>query len=237
VAAESVSDNLEENCGNTGSAHGLLMLAKVLEQATPGQIILMVGFGQGCDALVFKVTDAISRFKPRRGVSGALADAQVHETYLRMLSYEGNIDLEWGMRAEKSIKTALTEQYRSSSQLASFMAGKCRCCQTLQFPQMPYCVNPECNVSSENFDQVSLVDAPGSVLTYTADWLSYHPAPPLYVGFVQFENGARLLMETVEVGAAGLDVGTPLKVVFRIKDIDKTRGYPRYFWKTTPIEA
>ncbi|RJG04504.1 hydroxymethylglutaryl-CoA synthase family protein [Noviherbaspirillum sedimenti] len=237
VAAESVSDNLEENCGNTGSAHGLLMLAKVLEQATPGQIILVVGFGQGCDALVFQVTEAISKFKPRRGVSGALADAQVHDAYLRMLSYEGNIDLEWGMRAEKTVKTALTEQYRSSNQLASFMAGKCRCCQTLQFPQMPYCVNPECNASSENFDQVSLVDVPNSVLTYTADWLSYHPAPPLYVGFVQFENGARLLMETVEVGAAGLDVGTPLKVVFRIKDIDTTRGYPRYFWKTTPIEA
>jgi 3-hydroxy-3-methylglutaryl CoA synthase len=233
--AESISSNLEESCGYTGSAHSLLMLAHVLEKAAPGQIILVVGFGQGCDALLFKVTEAITQFKPRRGVSGALADALVDDSYLRMLSYGDGIELEWGMRAEKAVKTPLTEQYRSRDQLASFMAGKCTCCQLIQFPQMPYCVNPDCNASREKFEQVSLVDVPTRVLTYTADWLSYHPSPPLYVGFAQFDNGARLLMETVDVGPAGLDVGTPLKVVFRIKDIDKTRSYPRYFWKTTPI--
>jgi hypothetical protein len=25
--------------------------------------------------------------------------------------------------------------------------------------------------------------------------------------------------------------------VHRIKDVDKARGYPRYFWKTTPVQA
>jgi hypothetical protein len=44
-------------------------------------------------------------------------------------------------------------------------------------------------------------------------------------------------MEVVDVGKAGLDVGTPLRTVFRIKEIDKVRGYPRYFWKATPVQA
>ncbi|MDT4878613.1 hypothetical protein FQZ97_1142230 [compost metagenome] len=57
------------------------------------------------------------------------------------------------------------------------------------------------------------------------------------MGFVQFDNGARLLMETVDIGASGVDVGTPLRMVFRIKEFDKTRGYARYFWKATPITA
>jgi uncharacterized OB-fold protein len=57
------------------------------------------------------------------------------------------------------------------------------------------------------------------------------------VGFVQFDIGARLLMEIVDVGEAGLEVGVPLKMVFRIKDVDKARGYPRYFWKATPLAA
>jgi uncharacterized OB-fold protein len=141
------------------------------------------------------------------------------------------------MRAEKSIKTALTEQYRSSGQLAGFVAGRCRCCNTVQFPQLPYCVNPSCNAPRENFDAYPLFDEPAEVLTHTGDWLSYHPAPPLYVGFVQFKQGARLLMEMVDVGATGLDVGTPLRMVLRIKDVDKARGYPRYFWKATPLQA
>lgn len=237
IPAAALVDPMLEHCGFAGAAHGLLLLARALESATPGQTILLVSFGQGCDALVLKVTEDIKNFQPRRGVSGALADAQVHDAYLRMLSYAEGIDLEWGMRAEKTIKTALTEQYRSSGQLANFTAGKCKCCQTVQFPQLPYCVNPACNATQDNFEPLSLTDVPCKVLTYTADWLSYHPSPPLYVGFVQFTNGARVLMETVDVGVAGLDVGMPLRVVFRIKDTDKARGYPRYFWKTTPIAA
>ncbi|NML43342.1 hypothetical protein HHL11_06235 [Ramlibacter sp. G-1-2-2] len=233
----SLADALDESCGYSGSAHALLMLANVLEKAKPGERILLVGFGQGCDALVLQATDAITAFKPRRGVSGALADAQPHDAYLRMLSFEDGIELEWGMRAERPVKTALTEQYRSREQISGFRAGRCRKCGTVQFPQLPYCVEPTCVAPREQFDQVGLADVPCQVLTHTADWLSYHPAPPLYVGFAQFDNGARLQMEMVDVGGAGVEVGTQLRMVYRIKDLDRSRGYPRYFWKATPVQA
>lgn len=237
IKPEAEADTLVENCGYTGTAHGLLMLAHTLETASAQQIIVVASFGQGGDVLVLRTTEAITSFKPRRGVSAALADAQSHDDYLRMLSYRGGIELEWGMRAEKTVKTAFTEQYRSSDQLAAFTAGKCGKCETIQFPQLPYCVNPSCNSPRSNFSPYSLFDEAASVLTYTADALSYHPAPPLYVGFVQFENGARLLMEMADVGASGLAVGTQLRMAFRIKDADTTRGYPRYFWKAVPING
>jgi 3-hydroxy-3-methylglutaryl CoA synthase len=237
IEAEAVADPLDENCGFAGCAHGLLMLAHRLEQARPGEVVVLSGFGQGCDVLVLRTTDAIRDFRPRRGVSGALADAQTHDAYLRMLSYEDAIQLEWGMRAEKQVKTALTEQFRSGEQLSSFSAARCRSCGTVQFPPLPYCANPACKAPQSQFEAVPLFDQPAKVLTYTADWLSYHPSPPLYVGFVQFDNGARLLMETVDVGASGLEVGTPLRMAFRIKDVDKARNYPRYFWKATPLAA
>ncbi len=228
---------LEEDGGYCGSAHGLVMLARVLESAAAGDVVLLVGFGQGCDVLVLRVTDAIAGFKPRRGVSGALADGQTHADYLRLLSYDDGIDLEWGMRSEKVLKTAFTEQYRSSDQLGHFVAGKCSKCGTFQFPQLPYCANPQCNAPQAQFKQVSLTEEPAKVLTYTADWLSYHPAPPLYVGFVQFANGARVLMEMVDVDAKGVEAGMRLRAVFRVKDVDRARGYPRYFWKMTAIQA
>ena len=237
LAAGVEAHALDEDGGFCGSAHGLVMLAKVLETAAAGDVILLVGFGQGCDVLVLRVTDAIAGFRPKRGVSGALADGQSHADYLRLLSFDDGIDLEWGMRGEKVLKTAFTEQYRSSHQLGGFMAGKCGKCGTFQFPQLPYCANPECQAPQDQFVAVSLADVPAAVLTYTADWLSYHPAPPLYVGFVQFDNGARVLMEMVDVNAKGVDTGMPLRAVFRIKDVDKARGYPRYFWKMTPIQA
>jgi uncharacterized OB-fold protein len=106
----------------------------------------------------------------------------------------------------------------------------------VQFPQLVYCVNQECRAPSGDFGSTSLADEPARLFTYTADWLSYYPSPPMYVGFVDFDIGARVLMEIVDVGTTGLEVGTPLKMAYRIKDIDHARGYPRYFWKATPVK-
>ncbi|WP_454739523.1 3-oxoacyl-[acyl-carrier-protein] synthase III C-terminal domain-containing protein [Cupriavidus necator] len=234
---EAVAAHLDEHCGYAGTAHACLMLADVLERAQPGQLIVVAGFGQGCDVLVLRTTEAITGFRPRRGVARAIAEGQVHDAYLRMLSYGNAIELEWGMRAEKPLKTAFTDQYRSSHQLASFVAGTCCQCGTVQFPQLSYCVKAGCNAPASGFRRSHLYDVPARVLTSTADWLSYHPSPPLYVGFVQFDNDARVLMEIVDVGQQGLEVGTPLQMVFRIKDVDRARNYPRYFWKATPVAA
>jgi 3-hydroxy-3-methylglutaryl CoA synthase len=233
--AGTVASGLDDGVGYAGAAHALLMLAHALEQAKPGERILLVGFGQGADALVFEATDAIGAARPARGVSGAIADGLATDSYLRMLSFQDGIDLEWGMRAEKSGKTPLTEQYRSAGQMEAFVAGKCGDCGTIQFPQLQFCVN--CHAPAARFEGVSLVDQPAKVLTSTADWLSYHPAPPLHVGFVQFDNGARVLMEMVDIGEQGVETGQPLRMVYRIKEIDRQRGYNRYFWKSTPIAA
>jgi uncharacterized OB-fold protein len=80
-----------------------------------------------------------------------------------------------------------------------------------------------------------LADESAKVATYTADWLMFYPSPPLYVGLVQFDNGARVLMEMVDVDPAKFDVGTPLRMVFRIKEKDSLRHYNRYFWKAAPL--
>jgi 3-hydroxy-3-methylglutaryl CoA synthase len=228
-----VASGLEDGVGYAGAAHALLMLAAALETAEPGDRILLVGFGQGADALILQATDAIKTAKPARGVAGSIADALPTDSYLRLLSFYGGIEMEWGMRSEKSAKTPLTEQYRSGFQLEGFNAGRCGACGTLQFPQLQYCVR--CQAPREQFAQVSLRDETATVLTSTADWLSYHPAPPLWVGFVEFPGGARVMMEMVDIGKGGIDTGARLRMVYRIKEKDRQRGYNRYFWKSTPI--
>ena len=227
----------EAEVGYCGAAHGLLGLAEVLAVAGAGERILLVGFGQGVDALILETTNGISAARSSRGVGGAVADRLSTVDYLRMLSFYGNIELEWGMRGEKTGKAALTEQYRSAAQLDSFTGGRCGCCATVQFPVLAYCVNPECSAPASQFTPASLADEPARIFTVTSDWLSYHPAPPLAVGFVQFDAGARLLMEIVDAPPARIVEGEPLKMVFRIKERDKTRGFNRYFWKATPISV
>lgn len=230
-----VVDDLFADCGYAGAAAAPLMLASVLETAAPGDRILVIGFGQGADALVLEVTDDIAAARPQRGVAGSLANALLTDSYMRYLSFTDQVELEWGMRSEKSAKTALTEVYRSGGQIAPFRAGKCGSCGTIQFPQLQYCVN--CHAPGAGFATVSLRDAPAKVMTQTADSLSYHPSPPLYVGFVQFANGARVQMEMVDVGPDGIEPGTELDMVYRIKEKDRQRGYNRYFWKAAPAAS
>lgn len=230
------ASDLDDGCGYAGAAHAPLMLAHALEQASPGDRLMLVGFGQGVDVLVLEAGEG-ERPAGRRGVSGALANGLATDSYLRMLSFQDGIDLEWGMRSERSSKTALTEQHRSSSQNAGFVAGACPACGTVQFPRLEYCVNPGCCAPAAAFGDVPLADAPARLLTHTTDWLSYHPAPPLHVGFVQFDNGARLIMEVVDVGPEGIEPGAPLSMVLRIKERDRPRGYNRYFWKSAPVAA
>jgi uncharacterized OB-fold protein len=150
---------------------------------------------------------------------------------MKMLSFEGLVELDWGMRAETDNKTALTQLYRSEDQILGFIGGKCAKCEAVQFPRMPACVNCGALGSQTPF---ALADQPAKVATYTADWLMYTPSPPLYVGLVQFDVGARLLMEMVDVDPSKLDVGTPLRMTFRIKERDAMRHFDRYFWKATP---
>ncbi|MCP4122124.1 MAG: hydroxymethylglutaryl-CoA synthase family protein, partial [Bacteroidetes bacterium] len=70
---EKAADNLMDVCGDTGSAHSLVMLVSALEDAKPGDKILVAAFGQGCTAMLFEATDNISKVNSRTGIKGSLA--------------------------------------------------------------------------------------------------------------------------------------------------------------------
>lgn len=230
LAPEKIVSDLAANVGDTGAAHSLLQLAGALEKAQPGDVIVIAAFAQGCEIAAFEMSAPVPA-TGRRGLAGSIAQRIEETAYLKLLSNDGLIDLDWGMRAETDHKTALTQLYRSSDQIFGFIGGQCSACGQVQFPRLPSCVN--CG-AADTQKPYALVDEPAKVATYTADWLQYSASPPLYMGLVQFDCGARLLMEIVDVGAGGLEVGTPLTMTFRKKERDKLRGWDRYFWKATP---
>ncbi|MFM1987887.1 MAG: hypothetical protein RJA99_844 [Pseudomonadota bacterium] len=229
-----VRDPLGATVGDTGAAHPLLMLAAALDDAKPGDKVLVAGFGEGCDVLLLEVGQGASAAK--RGFRGALADRREESNYLRWLSFTGTIDLERGMRAEVDKATAMTVLYRNRDMIEGLVGGRCRACGTVQFPRQRYCVNPACNALDSQDDYV-FSERTGKVISYTADGLTYSPDPPTYFGMVQVDGGGRMLMDFTEVDPAAMDVGLPVKMVFRIKDADPNRGFVRYFWKAAPARG
>lgn len=236
IAETAITDGLSAGLGYTGAAHGLVLLAHQLEKAKPGDRILLVNFGNGCDALLFEVTPEIANFVPRRGVAGWLGQGKSVGDYMRFLSFNREIDIEWGARAEFGNKYALTMEYRFSRDMLAFIGGRDKATDVVQFPKTPLSVAPGSSGKAE-YEDVPLADLQAKVVAFTADWLTYHPSPPLYFGLVQFGNGARVAMEFVDVASGSIEVGASVDMLFRIKEIDNVRNYRHYFWKATPVVA
>jgi 3-hydroxy-3-methylglutaryl CoA synthase len=229
-----VRDNLASNVGDSGAAHALLMLAQTLETAKPGEKILIAQFGQGCDGLLFEATPAIAQFRKPSAVSGSLARRKEETNYNKFLGFNGLIDLEKGMRAEVDKRTALTTLYRKNDMLMGLVGGKCRVCGTAQFPRSRICVNPNCK-AVDSQDPYSFAEQAGTILSWSADFLTYSLSPPNHYGMITFADGGRLMTDITDVEQGQIDSGSKMKMVFRVKDRDEKRGFVRYFWKAAPV--
>jgi uncharacterized OB-fold protein len=204
-----------------------MMLASTLAVARPGQKILVVQFGSGCDAIVLETTEWQV---PDESRLAWLVGGRTESNYLKFLSFTGQLELDWGMRAEMDNKTALSAAWRNESLIHGFMGGRCSSCGTVQFPSGRICVNPAC-VKTDTQEPYRLADEAAQIRSYTCDWLSYRQCPPFQFGHVEFASGARVLMEFTDSEPDELAVGTSLAMMFRIKDVDPLRGFRRYFWK------
>ncbi|MCG8440660.1 MAG: zinc ribbon domain-containing protein [Caulobacterales bacterium] len=236
VETSAIADPLFDTCGHAGAAHPLLMLAHVLHQARPGERILLTGIGQGVDALLLRVTDAITAVQQRSDIGSQLALDGAEENYTRFLAASGDINIDWGLRAERDNRTAQTVAFNKSRDVYGFVGGLCGACGTPQFPKSRRCVNPDCGALDRQEDH-RFADRAASVKSFTEDWLAFTRDPPLIYGNISFEGGGNVFMETCGFNPGDIAVGAPVKMRFRIKDIDAPRGFHRYFWKAAPASG
>jgi 3-hydroxy-3-methylglutaryl CoA synthase len=233
IPETATADTLAAVCGDTGVAQPLVMLVAALEKAKPGDKILVVGFGQGADALLFEATAEIANRPAGGGVAGHLARRRPETSYGRFLAFNDLIEMERGMRAETDKATPLSSLWRNRKTVTSFIGGKCATCGTVQFPKTNVCVNPNCNAFHTQEDH-PFAEKTGTIMSFTADRLTYSPDPPAMYGMIQFAEGGRAMLDFTDIDEAGLSVDAPMRMMFRIKDIDTARGFRRYFWKAAP---
>jgi hydroxymethylglutaryl-CoA synthase len=229
-------DALEDQCGHIGVGHALLMLAGALERAQPGERMLLIGFGQGVDAILLHTTAEVAQFRPGQGLTQSLADKRMEPSYIRFLAHCGILQMDFGMRAERDTRTAHTVAWRRHAEILTLTAGRCPHCHTVQYPKAKVCVAPDCRRPGDQ-TPVSLADMAGRIKTFTEDWLAYSPRPPLMYGNVSFEGGGNVFIELADFEPGEPAVGTATRCVFRLKDVDRIRGFRRYFWKAAPVPS
>jgi len=224
---------MSEVMGDIGSAQPLAMLVTALEQAKPGDKIVVASFGQGSDALLFQVTDAIQDLPARRGMKGSLAHRKEEDNYSKMLKWRDLMTVDMGIRAEAKLQTALSALWRDRKLILGMMGGKCKACGTPQFPKMRMCVNPNCHKvdTQEDFE---FAHQSAIVKSFTGDMLAVSVEPPAIYGLVQFDCGGRTMADFTDCELSEVKVGMPVRMSFRVKYYDADRDFHGYFWKAIP---
>jgi hydroxymethylglutaryl-CoA synthase len=230
-----VQAHLVESIGNTGSAHPLVMLIAALEEAQPGDKILVASFGSGSDALLFQVTEEIKRLKNTNKLKKNLKYKGELDNYTKYLSFKGMLEKEKGIRGEEIAPTSLSLAWREQNAVLRLVGSKCNACGTPQYPKERVCINPECG-SVDQVEDYSFSDKIGHLFTYTADHLTYSEAPPALYGIVDFEGGGRYWFDLTDCRMESLDVGQPVQMTFRRRYLNEARSIAGYFWKAMPFK-
>jgi len=228
-----IQDPLQGVIGETGTAHSLMMLIKTLEEAKPGDKLLVVSFGSGCDALFFEVTDKIKDIKGKPGVQGHLANRAELTSYQKYAVFRGMVPVDLGLRAEEDFWTRWSLVWRKRKAILGLIGSKCKKCGTPQFPPQRICVNPVCGAIDE-MEDYPFSGKRGRILSYTGDMLAASSDPPEMYGTVQFDAGGRCMMNFTDCTLSDLKVGMPVSMSFRLKYYDERRDIHGYFWKAVP---
>ena len=233
---EQVQDDMMDTVGDTGAAAPLMMLAAALQEAGPGEKILVASYGNGSDVLCFGVTEEITKASKAKGIKGFLGQRAELPNYEKYVVFKNMVSQETGIRGEFENYTPFTHLWRERRAIHGLVGSQCLQCGTPQFPPQRVCVNPECGAIDENEDY-SFSDKKGAIFSFTADNLAYSIDPPAIYGLVDMEGDGRLFLDFTDCRLEDLKVGMPMEMSFRRKYYDDKRGIHEYFWKAVPAKA
>jgi 3-hydroxy-3-methylglutaryl CoA synthase len=209
--------------GNTGVASPLLALAACLEEAEPGDRILVVGYGAGADALVFEATERVRSVDRSRGVAAQIALGRPLRHYGRFLQFRRLVETE-PLRAF----TGLPVMEREERQDLRLYGQRCAACGAIQYPRRHVCW--QCSGKELGEHRLS---RRGRVFTFTKDHLVPTPDPPTVMVAADLEGGGRFYTQLTDGDPDSVTFDLPVELTFR--RFHEGAGLANYFWKFRPL--
>ena len=151
-----VIDDLAAVVGNTSAAQPGLLLAALLEQAEPGQVLALVVLADGADVFLFRTTDALATYRPTRSIATQVA-AGAPLSYGKFLAWRGMLPVEPPRRPEPQ-RVSATAAARSEEWKFGFVGSKERDTGVIHLP--PARISRD-GAHTDDMDPAPLADAAG----------------------------------------------------------------------------
>jgi hydroxymethylglutaryl-CoA synthase len=226
-----VQDLMFDEIGHTGCALVPMVLVAALQDAKAGDKILAATWGDGADALVFKVTDKIGKMADRRGIKGYLASKVALPTYGKYMRFRDLMEWEHDLFMER--RMALAEVWRHRNFYFKFYGVKCTKCGHIIVPPPNTCIY--CQADEKYFEDMPLADARGKLVTFSLDIRSRAIDPPNVLSAVNLDGGGRFFSQMTDRDPDNLQVGMEMELTFR--KIHDALGIHNYFWKCRPVRG
>jgi hydroxymethylglutaryl-CoA synthase len=223
-----VQDPMHHSIGNTGTAAVLMMLAFALDEANPGDLILVANYGDGADAFMLKVTENIKRVQEKRRMKENL-EKKIYIDYGTYLSWRDLVPTEEPRHPEPE-SPSITCLWRERRSTLAFYGSKCKSCGTVLYPPQRVCTKCQ---SKDYFEDYKFSDKRGHIFTYAIDQLSWSKQIPVLVGVVDFEGGGRVMCEICDCNPDEMRIGMPVEMCFR--KLGQDTDIQNYFWKGRPV--
>ncbi len=226
-----LQDLLMGSLGVCGSAHALIMLVAALEEAKGGETFLLASYGDGSDAFLIKVTEAVGKIKGKqRGVKGFLNSKRSLPSYERYLSYRGLVEPQPGEPFR--LFPSSSASWRERNWAIRFHGSRCKNCGLITFPIQRVCYG--CR-SKDNYEEVRLSDKRGTVYTFSLDTLAGRSDDPMVPHIViESELGkTRIYSIMTDCDPSEIKIGMSVEMTFR--RMYEGAGMYNYFWKCRPV--
>ena len=217
--------------GDFGTVMPFLLLISALKRPKPDAKIIMVGFGDGADAILMQLVDkkAIrSLGKDRMALVGHQKSMATLKNYDWWLNNKELLEKDRYTR-----KSSTVILWRETDSLYKLYGNKCTKCGTIQYPQMfPACYG--CREMGP-FEAVKL-KLTGTIFTYTLDHLvggDYYATPVPRV-VIDLDGGGRILVDMTEIEKPeeNVHIGDKVELVFR--KMHEGADFKNYYWKCRP---
>ena len=222
--ASYLGGELYQKIGNVGAALPVLLLIQALEGARPGDRILWLAYGGGCDAFLLEATDKIASAPNRGMVAKALESRRAISSYGKFLQFRGNLPAE-----KVNPYTSPIILNREETAIIRLHGVRCRNCGERYFPPRRICKKCRAKDKFEDWK----IGRRGKVYTFTKDHLPPTPDPPVIMASADIEGGGRFYGQVTDCDPAQVEIGMEVELTFR--RIHEGSGFINYFWKMQPL--